>query len=337
MEKVAVLLKEPLSENLGGRDFLSLKDYSSEELWHILKLSLSLKDDPNQRVLQGKTLGMIFAKPSTRTRVSFEVGIYQLGGLPLFLNQNDIQLGRGETIADTARVLSRFLDGIMIRTFSQADVEELAKWSSVPVINGLTDLFHPCQAMADYLTMYEQFGKLSGLKLAYIGDGNNVAHSLMLGAAKFGVDFALACPSGYEPNGEVVACAKAIAKETGAKIEISHDPKQVVEGAHALYTDVWASMGQETEQKRREFDFAGYQVNQGLLNLANKDAIVLHCLPAHRGEEISEEVLEGSQSRVFDQAENRLHVQKAIMALLMAEQDSTLHLWSTESAKAVSL
>ena len=320
MEKITVMLKEPLSQSLSGRDFITLKDFSSEELWQILKLAMLLKEAPYTPILHGKTLGLIFAKSSTRTRVSFEVGIYQLGGFPLFLSQQDIQLGRGETISDTARVLSRYLDGIMIRTFSHADVEELAQWSSIPVINGLTDLFHPCQAMADYLTMYERFGKLQGLKLAFIGDGNNVAHSLMLGAAKFGVDFVLACPPGYEPDPQVLAWAQEISAQTGSKVEVVHDPKEAVRGAHTLYTDVGASMGQESEQKVREAAFANYQINQDLLKYADTKGIVLHCLPAHRGEEITTDVLEQFHPVICDQAENRLHVQKAIMALVMGKQ-----------------
>jgi ornithine carbamoyltransferase len=317
MDKVSLLLEAPLFGSFRGRDFLSLHHYTTEELLQILRVASGLKEEPHSPILSGKTLGMIFAKSSTRTRVSFEVGMYQLGGYPLFLSQQDIQLGRGETIADTARVLSRYLDGIMIRTYSHSDVEQLAHWSTIPVINGLTDLLHPCQAMADYLTVYERFGKLEGLKLAFIGDGNNMAHSLMLGAAKFGVDFAIACPQGYRPDPQVVSWAREAAKATGSKIEILDDPKEAAAGAEVLYTDVWASMGQEEEQKERERAFCGYQVNQQLLDLAAKDSIVLHCLPAHRGEEITDDVIEGPHSAIFDEAENRLHVQKAIMALVM--------------------
>jgi ornithine carbamoyltransferase len=317
MSKSSLLLEAPLSQSFQGRDFLSLHHYTTEELLHILRVASSLKEEPAEPVLAGKTLGMIFAKSSTRTRVSFEVGMYQLGGYALFLSQHDIQLGRGETIADTARVLSRYLDGIMIRTFSHQDVEELAHWSSIPVINGLTDLLHPCQTMADYLTVYERFGKLQGLKLAFIGDGNNMAHSLMLGAAKFGLDFSIACPEDYAPDPQVLAWAQEDAKATGASIEVVRDPKEAASGAHVLYTDVWASMGQEEEQKERERAFQGYQVNQELLELAARNSIVLHCLPAHRGEEITEDMIEGPHSAIFDEAENRLHVQKAIMALVM--------------------
>ncbi|HQD40546.1 MAG TPA: ornithine carbamoyltransferase [Bacillota bacterium] len=317
MRKVSLLLETPLSESFRGRDFLSLHDYTTEELFHIMRLASSLKAQRNIPLLEGKTLGMIFAKSSTRTRVSFEVGMFQLGGYALFLNQQDIQLGRGETIADTARVLSRYLDGIMIRTFAHEDVEELARYSTIPVINGLTDLLHPCQALADYLTVYERFGKLEGLKLAFIGDGNNVAHSLMFGAAKFGVDFVIACPEGYEPDLGVLAKAREDAEKTGASIDIVREPKEAVHNADVLYTDVWASMGQEEEQKERQKAFCGYQINQELLDVAAADAIVLHCLPAHRGEEITDEVMEGPHSAIFDEAENRLHVQKAIMALIM--------------------
>lgn len=317
MGKASLLLETPLSQSFRGRDFLSLHHYNQEELLHILEVAGSLKAEPKIPILSGKTLGMIFAKSSTRTRVSFEVGMYQLGGYALFLSQHDIQLGRGETIADTARVLSRYVDGIMIRTFSHADVEELAHWSTIPVINGLTDLLHPCQAMADFLTIYERFGKLEGLKLAFIGDGNNMSHSLMLGAAKLGLDFSLACPAEYAPDPQVFAWAKEAAQKTGAKVEIVRDPAAAAADAHVLYTDVWASMGQEEEQKERERAFRGYQINQQLLTAAQKDGIVLHCLPAHRGEEITAEVMEGPQSAIFDQAENRLHVQKAIMALVM--------------------
>lgn len=319
LERLNKILKASISQSFRGRDFLTLRDYTPEELWHILKVALIMKEVPRIPILQGKTLGMIFSKSSTRTRVSFEVGMLHLGGAPLFLNQQDIQLGRGETIADTARVLSRYLDGIMIRTYLHSDVEELGCWSDVPVINGLTDLFHPCQAMADYLTIYEHFGAIKGLKIAFIGDGNNVANSLMLGAAKFGADFMLACPQGYEPDAKVVAWAKEAAVLTGSSVEIVHDPKAAASGAHVLYTDVWTSMGQEAEQEERIQAFADYQINQSLLELAVDDSIVMHCLPAHRGEEISDDVLDGPRSKVFDEAENRLHVQKAILALLMQD------------------
>ncbi len=318
MAKANVSLKyNPL--DFRGKDFLSLKDYSSDQLMHILDVASKFKAKPQSRALSGKTLGMIFSKASTRTRVSFEVGVYQMGGLPLFLSQNDIQLGRGETIADTARVLSRYLDGIMIRTHAHKDVEELARWSTIPVINGLTDLLHPCQAVADFLTIEEIFDHLQGLKLAFIGDGNNMAHSLMIGAAKLGMDFAIACPKGYEPCPHVVSWAKRAAMTSGSNIEVHDDPVHVATGAHILYTDVWTSMGQEETQEARKKTFAPYQINQSLLDVAAKESVVLHCLPAHRGEEITDEVIEGCKSAVFQQAENRLHVQKAIMALTMGE------------------
>ncbi len=319
MAELNELLNSSLGNSFKGKDFLTLQDYTTEELLYILKVAKSLKLNRLQTVLSGKTLGMIFAKSSTRTRVSFEVGIYQLGGMPLFLNTQDIQLGRGETVADTARVLSRYLDGIMIRTFAQDDVEQLAKWGSIPVINGLTDEYHPCQAMADYLTILERFNKLEGLKIAYIGDGNNVANSLMIGAAKFGLDFSIACPEGFEPPASLVNYAEKVGKDTGSNIEIVREPKDAVKGASAVYTDVWVSMGQEEEMLERKRIFSGYQINNKLMGHANDDAIILHCLPAHKGEEISEEAMEGLQSAVFDQAENRLHVQKAIMALVMRD------------------
>ena len=263
-------------------------------------------------LLKGKILGMIFSKASTRTRISFEVGMLQLGGQAIFLSQRDIQLGRGETIADTARVLSRYLDGIMIRTFAQSEVEELALYANVPVINGLTDSDHPCQALADLLTIKDNFGSFKG-KLCYIGDGNNMATALIWAAAKTGLEIALATPKGYEPKAEVIQKAKA----SGAKITLTDDPKEAAKGALAVYTDVWASMGQEDEAKLRQKAFQGYQVDQRLMALADKKAIFLHCLPAHRGEEVTNEVIEGPKSRVFDQAENRLHAQKAVLAALL--------------------
>lgn len=321
LEQITAILEKPISQSFRGRDFLTLRDFTPEELWHILETALIMKKEPRSSLLKGRTLGMIFCKSSTRTRVSFEAGILHLGGAPLYLNKQDIQLGRGETIADTARVLSRYLDGIMIRTHSHSEVEELGYWSTIPVINGLTDLFHPCQAMADYLTVYEHLGRIKGLKIAFIGDGNNVANSLMLGAAKFGADFVLACPKEYEPSEQVLQWTEEIAAQTGSSIEVVHDPKAAASGAHVLYTDVWTSMGQEAEQEKRIKDFAGYQINGKLLELADHNCIVMHCLPARRGEEISEDVLEGPKSKVFDEAENRLHVQKAIMALIMQTEN----------------
>ena len=300
-----------MMEFLKGKDFLSLKDFSQEEILSLLTLAEDLRRETYQ-LLKGKILGMIFSKASTRTRISFEVGILQLGGQAIFLSQRDIQLGRGETIADTARVLSRYLDGIMIRTFAQSEVEELALYANVPVINGLTDSDHPCQALADLLTIKDNFGSFKG-KLCYIGDGNNMATALIWAAAKTGLEIALATPKGYEPKAEVIQKAKA----SGAKISLTDDPKEAAKGALAVYTDVWASMGQEDEAKLRQKAFQGYQVDQRLMALADKKAIFLHCLPAHRGEEVTNEVIEGPKSRVFDQAENRLHAQKAVLAALL--------------------
>ena len=309
--------------SLYGRDFLSIQEWSTEELEQVLDLAADLKEKQQRReahpILRGKTLGMIFQKSSTRTRVSFEVGMWQLGGQALFLSANDLQIGRGEPVKDTARVLSRYLDGIMIRTFSHAEVEELAAYADIPVINGLTDRLHPCQAMADLLTIREHKGSLKGLKMAYIGDGNNMVHSLMHGCAKFGMDISVATPTAYEPNAGIVAAAKQVAQGTGSRIELTQDVLEAVAGADVLYTDVWASMGMESEQVARQAVFKNYQINQQVLAAADKKAIVLHCLPAHRGEEITEDVLEGPQSVVFDEAENRLHVQKAVMALVMGE------------------
>ena len=309
--------------SLYGRDFLSIQEWSTEELEQVLDLAADLKEKQQRReahpILRGKTLGMIFKKSSTRTRVSFEVGMWQLGGQALFLSANDLQIGRGEPVKDTARVLSRYLDGIMIRTFSHAEVEELAAYADIPVINGLTDRLHPCQAMADLLTIREHKGSLKGLKMAYIGDGNNMVHSLMHGCAKFGMDISVATPTAYEPNAGIVAAAKQVAQGTGSRIELTQDVLEAAAGADVLYTDVWASMGMESEQVARQAVFKNYQINQQVLAAADKKAIVLHCLPAHRGEEITEDVLEGPQSVVFDEAENRLHVQKAVMALVMGE------------------
>ena len=307
-----------------GKDLLSIHELTTEEVYKILDLAVDLKAKQKagieHHLLKGKTLGMIFEKSSTRTRVSFEVGMYQLGGNALFLSSNDLQIGRGEPIKDTARVLSRYVDGIMIRTFSHDGIIELAQYADIPIINGLTDLLHPCQALTDLLTIREHKGELKGLKLAYVGDGNNMANSLMYGAAKVGMDIAIATPKGYEPNAKVIANAKADATLTGATVTVTNDIKTAVAAADVVYTDVWASMGQESEQKARLAIFKEYQVNQQLMDLAKNDAIVMHCLPAHRGEEITEDVLEGNQSVVFDEAENRLHVQKAIMALLMADK-----------------
>lgn len=304
-----------------GRDFLTINDYTREEVAYILQVAAELKTmqkagQPHP-ILAGKTMGMIFQKPSTRTRVSFEVGMYQLGGYPLFLSPNDLQIGRGETVKDTALTLSRYLDGIMIRTFSHDEVLELAEHASIPIINGLTDLLHPCQVIGDMQTIIEHKGKLQGLKMAFIGDGNNVAHCLLYGGAKTGMDVVVACPNGFEPDADIMSKAKEDAKQTGAKLWVVEDPHEAVQNADVIYTDVWASMGQEKDASDKEKHFARYQVNAELLKAAKPDAIVMHCLPAKRGREITDEVIDGPQSVVFDEAENRLHAQKAIMALLM--------------------
>ncbi|HBG23383.1 MAG TPA: ornithine carbamoyltransferase [Peptococcaceae bacterium] len=310
-----------LDKSLKGRDFLTISDFTTDEIRLIIDAAHDLKKDLKEGiphpVLQGKSMGMIFTKPSTRTRVSFEVGMYQLGGYALFLSAQDIQLRRGESLPDTARTLERYLDGIMIRTFDQADVDELAEYGSIPVINGLTDLVHPTQVIADLMTVEEHQGKLAGLKLAYIGDGNNVAHSLLQICAKMGVQMTIACPPGYEPDTEILAAARLDAVKTGIQLDVVEDPAEAAKDADAIYTDIWASMGQEKEQDQRVGDFQSYQVNEELLKRANPGAVVLHCLPAHRGEEITDEVIDGPQSVVFDEAENRLHAHKAIMALVM--------------------
>jgi ornithine carbamoyltransferase len=295
------------------RHFLAIPDLTPSELSALFDLALAMKSGAHrEKPLAGKTLGMVFAKSSTRTRVSFEVGAFQLGGHALFLSSRDIQLGRGEPIRDTARVLSRYLDGIMIRTFDHADVEELARYASVPVINGLTDLLHPCQVLADLLTVRESLGGWDGKVIAWVGDGNNMANSWLNAAGTLGFELRLACPTGYEPNGEILERNRA-----GATIVLTQDPREAVRGAHVVNTDVWASMGQEEEQAVRAKAFKGYIVDQQLMRLADPGAIFLHCLPAHRGEEVADDVIEGPQSRVWDEAENRLHVQKALMAVLM--------------------
>jgi ornithine carbamoyltransferase len=302
---------------LKGRSFTKVADWSREELLQVLDLADELKRKQQAReehqLLPGRSLGMIFQKPSTRTRVSFEVGMYQLGGSALYLSAGDLQLGRGETIKDTAVVLSRYLDGIMIRTFAQSDVEELAENASIPVINGLTDSAHPCQALADVMTIRERFGRLDGLKVVYLGDGNNVCASLMVACAKLGAAFVAATPAGYRPPDEAVQ----IARDAGGSVELVDDPQSAVEGADVLYTDVWTSMGQDEERERRLHDLQGYGIDAGLVGRAGDGAIVLHCLPAHYGEEITEDVLYGPQSAVWDEAENRLHAQKALLALVM--------------------
>jgi len=313
---------------LAGKDCLTLFDYTREEIRYLLDLAKQIKQKQQQnevyQPLKGKVLGMIFEKSSTRTRVSFEAGIYQLGGTGLFLSSKDLQLGRGEPISDTAQVLSGYLDGIMIRTFHQKDVEELAAYASIPVINGLTDDYHPCQVLADLLTIEEVKGKLSGLTLTYIGDGNNMAHSLMVGAVKMGMHFKTAAPAGYLPNPEIVKQAEQIAAANGVTITVTTDPNEAVRGADVVYTDVWASMGQESEQKERMLKFSSYQVNEALMTGAAEDYLFLHCLPAHRGEEVTSEIIDGEHSMIFQEAENRLHAQKALMVALMSKEDSLL-------------
>lgn len=312
---------EYIKSNLKGKHLLTLADLSSDEILQLIEDAVQLKkmqkEGKPHLYLSGKTLAMIFEKSSTRTRVSFEVGMNQLGGHALFLSRTDIQLGRGETVPDTAKVLSRYVDGIMIRAHEHSGVEELAANSTVPVINALTDDFHPCQVLADLLTLYEVKGELKGNKLAYVGDGNNMAHSLLIGCAKTGVHCSIASPKGYEPNPSIVELALEIAQETGAKIVVTNQPEEAVANADAVYTDVWASMGWEDEQEVRLQAFQGYQVNQELMSYAKEDAIFLHCLPAKRGQEVSAEVIDGPQSLVFEEAENRLHAQKALMVALM--------------------
>lgn len=319
MSEIAI---QDMAASLKGRDFLGLVDYTPEEIRYLLDLAIDLKKKQKSgqpfQPLKGKTLGMIFEKSSTRTRVSFEVGMYQLGGHALFLSKNDLQLGRGETIWDTAQTMSRYLDGIMIRTYAHRTVIDLARGATVPVINGLTDRSHPCQALADYQTVLEKKGKLQGLKIAYIGDGNNMVHSLMMGAAKLGMHMAVASPEGYDPDPEVVKNSRENAALTGGSLLLTRDTREAIENADVVYTDVWASMGFESEQAAREIAFKNYQVNEEMTSYAKKDYLFMHCLPAHRGEEVSEGVIDGPNSIIFDQAENRLHAQKAVMAALMS-------------------
>ncbi|WP_457750513.1 ornithine carbamoyltransferase, partial [Thermococcus sp.] len=307
--------------SLAGRDMLCLQDYTREEIETILKtaemMKIWSKIGKPHRVLEGKTLGMIFQKPSTRTRVSFEVGIYQLGGLGLYFSANDLQLRRGETIADTARVLSRYVDGIVARVYVHKDVEDLAKYAKIPVINALSDFSHPCQALADYQTILEKKGRIAGLKVVYVGDGNNVAHSLMIAGTKLGANVAVATPEGYEPDERVIKWAEENAAESGGSFELLHDPVQAVKDADVIYTDVWTSMGQEAEAEERRKVFRPFQVNKELVKHAKPDFIFMHCLPAHRGEEVTDDVIDGPNSVVWDEAENRLHAQKALMALVM--------------------
>lgn len=304
------------------KDLLAISDLTTADIDDILKLSASLKKKQKQGrphlPLKGKSLGMIFEKSSTRTRVSFEVGMYQLGGQALFLSSSDLQIGRGEPLSDTAKTLSRYVDGIMIRTFAQSTVQELARNASIPVINGLSDLHHPCQALADLFTIREKLGKLKGLRFCYIGDGNNMAHSLIEACVKAGMHMSLACPPGYEPDAGIMREARLVASKTGSQLKFSNQPAKAAANADIVYTDVWASMGQEREHAKRVNAFRGFQVNEKLIQSAASRAIVMHCLPAHRGEEIAASVIDGARSVVFDQAENRLHTQKAILELLMA-------------------
>lgn len=308
--------------SLKGKDLLTLIDFSSEQIHDLLALAVELKQKQQAgemyTPLAGKTLAMIFEKPSTRTRVSFEVGMTQLGGHALYLNSNDLQIGRGETIADTARVLSQYVDAIMIRTFAHSKIEELAHYATIPVINGLTDDDHPCQALADLLTIYEVKKKLKGIKLVYVGDGNNVAHALMIAAAKVGMDCTVACPVGYEPKEHYVNEALKVAEQTGATITVTHSPEEAVQNADVIYTDVWTSMGQEQESEQRLAVFQPFQVNEQLAKHAKEDYMFLHCLPAHRGEEVTAGVIDSDHSYVFQQAGNRLHVQKAILVSLLS-------------------
>ncbi|MGB6371791.1 MAG: ornithine carbamoyltransferase [Atribacterota bacterium] len=308
--------------DMKGKNLVSINDLSREEVTQILEIAEIIKlrhySHEEQPLLKGKVLGMIFQKPSLRTRVSFETGMIQLGGQAIYLGPGDIKLGEREATKDIARVLSRYVSGIMARTFSHEIILELAKHSSVPVINGLSNLLHPCQVLGDLLTIKEKKGRLSNLKLVYIGDGgNNVAHSLLFGSVKVGMDIVLAVPPGYEPKEEIINLAKEDAKKIGSRIEIIQDPKEAVDGADVIYTDVWTSMGFEKESEIRKDVFKPYQINQDLVNKAKDDVIILHCLPAHRGEEITDEVIDGPHSVVIDQAENRLHAQKGVLALLL--------------------
>lgn len=318
----SLIPNETIEYSLRGKDFLTLADYEPAEIYYLLDQALEMKkmqkEGKPHPYLQGKVLGMIFEKSSTRTRVSFEVGMTQLGGSALFLSSKDLQLGRGEPVSDTAKVLSRYVDGIMVRTFAHQTVKEFADYSSVPVINGLTDMHHPVQVLADLLTILEHKGRLAGINLCYIGDGNNnMAHSLLEGATKVGMNISIASPIGYEPNPEIINHAKIVANVTGSKLVVTHSPVEAIQNADVVVTDVWASMGQEEEFADRIKRFAAYQVNADLCTKAHKDYIFLHCLPAHRGEEVTEDIIDGAHSVVFDEAENRLHAQKAILKALM--------------------
>ena len=311
-----------LVSSLKGKDLLTLLDYTSEEVQDLLTLATQLKKITKEgrcpKLLEGKTLGMIFEKSSTRTRVSFEVGMQQLGGYGMYMNARDMQIGRGEPISDTGRVLSGYLDGIMIRANSHEMVKELAEHATIPVINGLTDIYHPCQALADLETIAENKGELKGLKIAYVGDGNNVAHSLVVAAAHVGMDVTVATPVGYECDAEVIAKAKAIAATNGSTVYVTNDPVLAVKNADAVYADVWTSMGQEEETEQRLKDFTGYQINDELVAHAKPDYMFLHCLPAHREEEVATSVIDGPNSYIYEQAENRLHAQKAVLVSLLA-------------------
>jgi ornithine carbamoyltransferase len=310
-----------VGEDLKGRDFTKVADWSAAELRTVLDLADELKraraEHEEHELLPGRTLGMIFYKSSTRTRVSFEVGIAQLGGTGLYLRSEDLHLGRGETIRDTATVLSRYLDALVVRTYAQSDVEELARHATIPVINGLTDSAHPCQALADVMTIRERLGRLAGVRIAYLGDGNNVCASLMVAAAALGAHVVAATPAGYEPSDAALAAAGRAAEGAGGAVEVTNDPDAAASGADVLYTDVWTSMGQEAERDRRLRDLAGFGIDARRVDRAAPDAVVLHCLPAHYGEEIDEDVVYGPQSAVWDQAENRLHAQKALLALVV--------------------
>jgi ornithine carbamoyltransferase len=312
----AISAYPPIAE-LRGRDLLSSADLNGEQTQTLLQLAADLKAGRSQIDLAGKTLGLIFSKASTRTRVSFSVAMARLGGQTIDLNPQVSQVGRGEPVADTARVLSRYVDALAIRTFAQEELEEYAHWATIPVINALTDLEHPCQALADYLTLQEAFGAVEGLTLSYVGDGNNVAHSLMLCGALLGVNVRIGCPVGFEPNAAVLEQSRRLAAARGSEVAVLHEPVAAVRGAHALYTDVWASMGQEEEKAERQRAFAGWCLNEELVAEADPRAIVLHCLPAYRGLEISAGAMEGSSSRIFDQAENRLHAQQALLAAIL--------------------
>jgi ornithine carbamoyltransferase len=312
-----------MATHMKGKSLASLYDLTKEEVEQVLKTSALLKSKLSRGeehpLLKGKTLAMIFEKPSTRTRISFEVGMWQLGGYALYLSSNDLQLGRGESIGDTSRTLSRYVDGIMARVFAHQTILDLISFSGIPVINGLSDYSHPCQGLADLFTIYEKKGKLSGLKLAYIGDGNNVAHSLIYGCTKVGMNITLACPKGYEPNPQVVSRGKEEAFKNGCEVKVIHDPKEAAQVADIIYTDVWASMGQEKERGKRVKIFRAYQVNQRLVKNAKEDYLFMHCLPAYRGVEVTDEVADSKNSVIFDQAENRLHTQKALLVLIMSE------------------